>query len=353
MKKEFRGNANKSGVYQIKNLINKKVYIGSAKNFKKRAYQHSRELMNGRHHNKHLQGAWNLDGSNNFLFEVLEVVEGDKLQRTTREKQHLEKWYENWEKCYNFQRNPLSSERSRYSKTPEETKRRKSEAMKRRMATPEGRKQVEEILAIGQKTGFRRGLKHSEETKKKMSEAKIGKKKSEETKRRMSEAQKGKQYWLGKHHTDETKKRISEASKGNTSFLGKHHSNETKEKLRQINLGKKIGDETRMRMSNSHKGKKHSEKTKKRIGDSKKGQVCSEETRKKIGLANSKPKSLEVKKRLRKQYNVWVYHPTLGKKLILDIYDFCEENNLSRGTLASVLSGERQHHKGWALTSNQ
>src|SRR5690606_11838148 len=129
-----------------------------------------------------------------------------------------------------FQRNPLTNERSCYSKNPEETRKRKSEAIKRRMSTPEGRKQIEVILAIGQKTGFRRGLKHSEETKKKISEAHFGRKKSEETKRKMSLAKKGKQYWLGKHHTATAKKRISEANKGNTSFLGKHHSNETKEK---------------------------------------------------------------------------------------------------------------------------
>ena len=53
----------------------------------------------------------------------------------------------------------------------------------------------------------------SEETKRKMSEAK--KNISEETKRKMSEAKKGKKHPLyGKHHSTETKKKISDSKKG-------------------------------------------------------------------------------------------------------------------------------------------
>ena len=38
---------------------------------------------------------------------------------------------------------------------------------------------------------------------------------SEESKRKMSEWQKGKKaFWYGKHHSEETKRKISEAKKG-------------------------------------------------------------------------------------------------------------------------------------------
>lgn len=56
---------------------------------------------------------------------------------------------------------------------------------------------------------------HSEETKKKMSEARKGILLSEETKKKMSKAQRGeKNYMYGKHHSDKTRKKMSEAQKG-------------------------------------------------------------------------------------------------------------------------------------------
>lgn len=66
-----------------------------------------------------------------------------------------------------------------------------------------------------------KGKKHSDESKKKISEAKKGEKHplfgkhlSEETKRKMSEAQRGeKNHLFGKKLSDETKKKISEARK--------------------------------------------------------------------------------------------------------------------------------------------
>src|SRR5690606_7653201 len=146
MKKEFGGNSKKGGVYQIANLTNGKVYIGSAKCFQVRASQHVSALKKQKHHNKHLQTSWNKWGENAFLFEVLEVVEGDKLQRTTREKLYLQKYYENWEKCYNFQRNPLSNERSCWSKTPEETKKIRSKRSKEMWSKPNRRKEHSDVM---------------------------------------------------------------------------------------------------------------------------------------------------------------------------------------------------------------
>lgn len=82
--------------------------------------------------------------------------------------------------------------------------------------------------------------KHSEESKKKVSEANKGqipwnkgKSPSEETKKKLSEANKGKSgYWTGKHHSEEHKKKISEALKG------KHPSEETKKKISEAKKGR-------------------------------------------------------------------------------------------------------------------
>ena len=57
----------------------------------------------------------------------------------------------------------------------------------------------------------------SEETKKKLSEARKGKPKSEEHKKKLSEAHKG------KHHSEESKKKISEAAR--ISSTGRHWYN--------------------------------------------------------------------------------------------------------------------------------
>jgi len=89
---------------------------------------------------------------------------------------------------------------------------------------------------------FQKGHKVPEEWRKKMREAhkrklygfqkghkiRLGIKHTEESKKKMSESQKRNptRYWLGKKHphTEEVKRKISEALKGNKNSLGKHYS---------------------------------------------------------------------------------------------------------------------------------
>lgn len=47
--------------------------------------------------------------------------------------------------------------------------------------------------------------------------------------------------FLGKHHSEESKKKMSEAKKGNKAWTGKHHSEETKKKLREVRKGHFFG----------------------------------------------------------------------------------------------------------------
>jgi hypothetical protein len=102
------------------------------------------------------------------------------------------------------------------------------------------------------------GIKRSEETKKKVSEAKKGTIVSEETKAKLREKRKGKKPSLGlkrskefienqkqrmlinnpfkgKKHTEESKKLMSEKKKGKPAHnKGKSHSEETKKKISEI-----------------------------------------------------------------------------------------------------------------------
>lgn len=64
-----------SGVYKITNIVNGKIYIGSAVKFKERFRIHKQGLRNNKHANRHLQGAWNIDGEGAFSFEVILVCD--------------------------------------------------------------------------------------------------------------------------------------------------------------------------------------------------------------------------------------------------------------------------------------
>lgn len=65
----------KSAIYRIRNTSNNKVYIGSALDFNHRWSMHKSLLKKGTHHSPHLQNAWNLLGESHFAFEVIEEVE--------------------------------------------------------------------------------------------------------------------------------------------------------------------------------------------------------------------------------------------------------------------------------------
>ena len=78
---------------------------------------------------------------------------------------------------------------------------------------------------------------------------KKGKKLSEETRKRISEMNKGENHpFYGKHHTDEAKKKISEAHKG------KHHTEDTKKKMSEARKGKPKSAEHKKKISELKKG---------------------------------------------------------------------------------------------------
>jgi len=97
-------------------------------------------------------------------------------------------------------------------------------------------------------------IKHSEESKKKISESNKGKTHSEETKKKMSESRKGeKNGFQGKKHSIETRQKISESGKDR--------------------IVKPISDETRAKLSAAHSGKILSEQHKINLGINSKGRL--------------------------------------------------------------------------------
>ena len=70
-----------SGIYQIRNKVNGKVYIGQAQDIDARWRQHRNELNRGVHHNKYLQNAWEKYGSELFEWSVIEQCSIDQLNQ--------------------------------------------------------------------------------------------------------------------------------------------------------------------------------------------------------------------------------------------------------------------------------
>ena len=67
------------GIYQIKNIINGDFYIGSSNNINRRLYLHKYSLKKQNHHSIVLQRAFNKYGEENFEFVVLEECKNEEL----------------------------------------------------------------------------------------------------------------------------------------------------------------------------------------------------------------------------------------------------------------------------------
>ena len=137
-----------SCIYKISNLINGKIYIGSAADFNKRKSNHLRQLNTNSHHSKYLQNSWNKNGPEIFSFSILEVVD-DINNLLEREQHYLDSLLFAKEKNCKF--NNLG-------------------------------------YNICRKAGSFTGVKHSEKTKKILSLKNIGKKHSESTRKKMSKS---------------------------------------------------------------------------------------------------------------------------------------------------------------------
>lgn len=141
-----------SGIYIIFNQESCAYYIGSSLNIRERLREHLRALQRQTHRNRYLQRAYNLHGPDAFLFDILELVE-DEAILIPRE-QH---WLDTSTATYN----------------------------------------------LSPTAGSPRGVKHTEEMRRRNSERQLGQVpwnkgrplEDEEARRKMSEAKQGKAPW--------------------------------------------------------------------------------------------------------------------------------------------------------------
>ena len=256
----------KSGIYYILNILQNKIYIGSSVNVIKRMSQHKNSLCKNNHYNKYLQKSWNKYGEGSFDFGILEKAKNQNLIEI--EQKYIDH-YKSFIPKYGYNMNPAAEGRFG-AKHSEETKKRLSE------------------IGMG-KTPWNKGKSFSEEVKRKMSETKKGKKVSKETRRKMSISQKGRKY------SEETRRKMSESQKGNKNAIGCKRTKKQKAHLSRIHKGRIISEETRRKLSESGKGripwnkeKKWSEEIKKKLSESHKGKKFSEETKRKMSESGKK-----------------------------------------------------------------
>jgi len=213
-----------SGVYEIRNKINGKCYIGSSINMSKRLKEHKNALRLGIHSNPHLQNAYNKYGESFIYFPLLICDPENTLL------------YE--QICFD-------------------------------MMSPKYN------IAKDAKAPMR-GRKHSEKTKIKMRNSHLGttgRIYTDEEKRHMSKVVKIAMA------SNDVRQRISNAMKGKKR---KPLSEEHKQKLRENHKGYPLSEEHKNKLSEIGKGRKFSEEHKRKISNSLSGKVFSEEHKQKL-----------------------------------------------------------------------
>ena len=79
LKEEYKQKKNRMGVFQIRNTVNGKIYVGSSLNLDAIWNRNKMELNFGNHRNSVLQSEWKQFGEANFKYEILsEVVQKDE-----------------------------------------------------------------------------------------------------------------------------------------------------------------------------------------------------------------------------------------------------------------------------------
>lgn len=179
-----------SGVYEILNTSNGKRYVGSAVSLPRRWLEHRSLLRKGKHHSRILQRAWGKYGEQAFEFSPLLVCAKTDL--------------------IFYEQRAMDTLRPEYNIAPT--------------------------------AGNCLGVKHSAETRARMSAANKGKKLPPEVVEKIAAAN------IGKKRSSEFKTAQSARATGRT------HSDETKAKLSAINSGKAIPAATKEKISEALKG---------------------------------------------------------------------------------------------------
>lgn len=207
---ELKEAFNKHGIYAIKCVPSGKLYIGSAhktengNSIQKRFWKHLNDLNKNKHANSMLQRAWNKYGEENFEFYLVEIIDDNEI--ILEREQYWMDFYNSYNSDNGFNLCPTAGSTYNF-KWNDESKlnfRGENHPMYGRKHTEESRKKMSESL-----TGLMVGEKHPN----------FGKPMPEDLKEKLRELsceRKGElNPMYGKEHIDETKQKISETKKVN------------------------------------------------------------------------------------------------------------------------------------------
>ncbi len=186
-----------SGIYLIKNTTSGLSYVGSAVNIHGRWRVHLSDLKNGKHHNKHLQNSFDKHGKDSFSFSIIELCGKDEL--VAREQYFIDTLNPE----FNFCRVAGSCAGVKHS----------AEAKKRM--------KIAQAWASLTRPAWNKGLKSTDETRAKIKAARAlqimprGRKFSEEHRKRLSLAKIGKPSWsLGKKFSEAHRLNMAASKRG-------------------------------------------------------------------------------------------------------------------------------------------
>lgn len=217
-------------VYKIINEELNKYYVGSTCHIKERINRHFSELRANKHHNFNLQNDYNKYGLNAFYHKVIAEFDTDKEAKDLEQKIIDE----NYESIYNIGKNAnFGGDLLSYHPKKEEIINKVSNTLKDKMSKMSKEERAFKFGHPGELNPMF-GKTHTKESRKKISEANIGR----------IPYNKGlsNEESLGKEKAKEISAKLSEYAQkrigDKNPFYNKHHSEETKEKIRQASKGR-------------------------------------------------------------------------------------------------------------------
>ena len=75
LKKKYKETLPPMGIYQIRNILNGKIFVGNSKNLHGKSNSYKFQLNAGLHVNNELQTDYTKSGGENFVFEIIDKLE--------------------------------------------------------------------------------------------------------------------------------------------------------------------------------------------------------------------------------------------------------------------------------------